>query len=67
MFQLVCIVAARMLLNIRHQEEQFVKEFLRRGGLPELILVIESSHGNTLAVSVQTSILLDLLRGVHLL
>lgn len=32
------------------QEEQFAQEFLKRGGLGELIDVIHSSHGNTLAV-----------------
>lgn len=32
------------------QEEQFAKEFLHRDGLRELIGVINSSHGNTLAV-----------------
>lgn len=32
------------------KEEQFAQEFLKRGGLKELIDVIHSSHGNTLAV-----------------
>ena len=32
------------------KEEQFAQEFLKRGGLRELIVVIHSSHGNTLAV-----------------
>ena len=32
------------------KEEQFAQEFLKRGGLKELIDVIHTSHGNTLAV-----------------
>jgi hypothetical protein len=32
------------------KEEQFAQEFLKRGGLGELIDVIHNSHGNTLAV-----------------
>ena len=32
------------------KEDQFAREFLKRGGLGELIDVIHSSLGNTLAV-----------------
>ncbi len=34
------------------QEEQFANEFLQRDGLHELIDVINTSHGNILAVSI---------------
>ena len=36
--------------RIPTKEEQFAQEFLKRGGLKELIDVIHTSHGNTLAV-----------------
>lgn len=32
------------------KEELFVQEFLKLGGLAELLAIIETSHGNTLAV-----------------
>lgn len=39
-----------MNLTNSFQEEQFAKEFLNRDGLYELIGVINTSHGNILAV-----------------
>ena len=36
---------------ISTKEEHFAQEFLKRGGLKELIDVIHTSHGNTLAVN----------------
>jgi len=42
---------SRLLTDpIPTKEEQFAQEFLKRGGLKELIDVIHTSHGNTLAV-----------------
>lgn len=37
-------------LTIEEQEEQFANEFLQRDGLHELIQVINTAHGNILAV-----------------
>lgn len=43
-------LVSRGLAYGRLQEEQFADEFLKRDGLGELIGVINSTHGNQLAV-----------------